>query len=1070
MVNKTLKQLYEEHEGKVSDKWSLYLTEYDRIFSEYRNRPVKILEIGIQNGGSLDIWTKYFKSGERFIGCDINPDCSRLNYEDPRVSLVVGDANTDSVQKEILGHCSEFDIIIDDGSHISSDIIKSFARYFPCILDGGVFVAEDLHCSYWQEYEGGLYDPFSSISFFKALADIINFEHWGVDKSRDELLNGFRSKYDFAITDELLERIHSVVFINSVCIVRKTLPQDAVLGSRYIAGEVESVVEGHDDVRGNTLKAIPQINNFWSMRDVAPAEELIDHLQALSDSESELDQLNKQINQQINQLNKTIAKRDAQLKAIQITMDEMQQSISWRIAEPVRFAGKLYRFLKANGYTIFKMMLTLSGWRKILNKIKIIVRGQTYRFVYRIKYKFRKKLDFEKQGVSKVPRGRIIVVSHNANKEGAPLLALNIVQHLNNNFNYDVVTILASGGDLIGEFKKVSTVYRYDLLRNKEIAELCDGLKNDGFELALCNTSVVGSIVEALNNAGVRCTTLVHELPYVVKIANLQPSIHKIISNSEVIVFPARYVKNKLESLFEFDGLNTYIRHQGRYMSNPHLFDKEKAKIELRQHLGCDRKTKLVIGIGYGEYRKGIDLFVETGIKVASTTDDVLFVWVGDCKILESEKVQGRIKQQGCQDIFKFIGYEKDIGLYYSGADVFFLSSREDPFPSVYIDAISAGLPVVAFDDAGGFVEFQKKINGILVSDLNADAAAEEISHLLFDANAYQQYENTALAAAKEFGFNSYLYDLLEFSGVLLQKVTVIIPNYNYEQYIEGRLKSIIQQTVKPFEIILLDDNSQDNSLAVARELLENSGIDYSVLANKENNGCYKQWLKGISLAKGDFVWIAEADDLCRPDFLEKLLPKFDDNTNLVYCQSIAIDKNSDETDFSYLEYTKEFSETRWCNDFTNNGENEIIDYLVRMNTIPNASGVIMRKSALDGIDRYLKEFTSTGDWLTYVYVLSSGGISYVSEKLNYHRRHDNSIIHTVMHEPKLLKEIILVSRYILKKYEISDENKRLLVKRFNDYYALISSGKASLSEDEMFKSFFHENGLDDLWGYVLKT
>ena len=216
MNDKTHSQLHSEHVGKLSDKWALYLTEYDRAFSEYRDSPVRLLEIGIQNGGSLEIWSKYFLNGVKFVGCDINPKCSRLQFDDSRISVVIGDANADGTQKAILNHSPEFDIVIDEGSHVSSDIVKSFVKYFTKIVDGGVYIAEDLHCSYWQEYEGGLYDPFSSISFFKALADIINFEHWGVDKSREELLNGFSSKYGLVISNELLERVHSVVFINSV--------------------------------------------------------------------------------------------------------------------------------------------------------------------------------------------------------------------------------------------------------------------------------------------------------------------------------------------------------------------------------------------------------------------------------------------------------------------------------------------------------------------------------------------------------------------------------------------------------------------------------------------------------------------------------------------------------------------------------------------------------------------------------------------------------------------------------------------------------------------------------------
>ena len=80
MNNKTLRELYAEHAGKVSDKWALYLREYDRLFNDYRHQPIRLLEIGVQNGGSLEIWDQYFSNAVCLLGCDINPDCSKLQY------------------------------------------------------------------------------------------------------------------------------------------------------------------------------------------------------------------------------------------------------------------------------------------------------------------------------------------------------------------------------------------------------------------------------------------------------------------------------------------------------------------------------------------------------------------------------------------------------------------------------------------------------------------------------------------------------------------------------------------------------------------------------------------------------------------------------------------------------------------------------------------------------------------------------------------------------------------------------------------------------------------------------
>src|SRR6266542_98882 len=187
MTKETLERLYAVHVGKVSDRWSLYFNEYDRILDAYRNKPVCLLEIGIQNGGSLEICSKYFPSAPKLVGCDIDPKCARLRYEDPRIAVVAGDANSDAAQAVVLGHAPAFDVIIDDGSHRSRDIVKSFARYFPNLADDGVFIVEDLHCSYWEDYVGGLFDPFSAITFFNRLADVVSQDQYSIDKPRPDI-------------------------------------------------------------------------------------------------------------------------------------------------------------------------------------------------------------------------------------------------------------------------------------------------------------------------------------------------------------------------------------------------------------------------------------------------------------------------------------------------------------------------------------------------------------------------------------------------------------------------------------------------------------------------------------------------------------------------------------------------------------------------------------------------------------------------------------------------------------------------------------------------------------------
>ncbi|MFM0078441.1 glycosyltransferase [Paraburkholderia sediminicola] len=363
-----LEQLYKQHRGKVSDKWSLYLKEYERLFAPYRQRPVRLLEIGVQNGGSLEIWSKYFPEAEKLVGCDINPDCEKLRYDDRRVAIVVGDANTDSVEREIVSQSANFDIIIDDGSHRSSDIVRSFSRYFSHLRHEGLYVAEDLHCSYWQEFEGGVFYQYSSIAFFRRLADIVNYEHWGISKHRADLVTAFAEQYGTSFSEQLLSEVHSVEFINSICVVRKRPVNENVLGLRFVSGTVEDVVGVSHLNQGTTAVWAEQTSNQWANRDFHPEDELPRRLADLERCNAEIGCLNQKLDHlaaehkhEVTALTVALSARDSQVATLneQIQQHETRaadltlalsrandviasllQSLSWRVTKPLRFLGR----------------------------------------------------------------------------------------------------------------------------------------------------------------------------------------------------------------------------------------------------------------------------------------------------------------------------------------------------------------------------------------------------------------------------------------------------------------------------------------------------------------------------------------------------------------------------------------------------------------------------------------------------------------------------------------------------------------------------------------------------------
>ncbi|WP_167448930.1 class I SAM-dependent methyltransferase [Mesorhizobium hawassense] len=356
----SLRQLYDTHDGKVSDKWPAYLAEYDRIFAQHRDRPVRILEIGVQNGGSLEILARYFPQAAMIVGCDIDPTCGTLRFDDDRIAVVVGDVNDDETERRIVGLAEQFDIVIDDGSHRSADIIRAFARYFPYVAQTGMYIVEDLHCSYWRDYEGGLYDPLSSLSFFKRLVDVINNEHWGLDLPGSQALAVFAEAHNVTFDDAQLASIHAVRFLNSLCIVAKRPTQENRLGARLVEGSVSAVAANMTPLKGTTSKAADQTGNPWSLGSIAGDEEIqtgrelrqkarIDALardlvEAHSAKATEVEALRAELSAAW----ATRAGLEGKLAGREMEIRGLKDSTSWRMTAPLRVLSRCARRLLGN--------------------------------------------------------------------------------------------------------------------------------------------------------------------------------------------------------------------------------------------------------------------------------------------------------------------------------------------------------------------------------------------------------------------------------------------------------------------------------------------------------------------------------------------------------------------------------------------------------------------------------------------------------------------------------------------------------------------------------------------------
>ena len=168
-------------------KYENYIDFYESIFLKFKNQDIRVLEIGVQHGGSLELWKALTTPSSEIVGLDILPQTKQ--HEDERVRIFVGDQGDESFLSNVSNEAGKFDIIIDDGSHIPFHQKATFEKFFfENLRDGGVYVVEDCHTSYWRDYGGGLRKSGSFIEFSKTLVDEVNAWH-GQRKKADEISN-----------------------------------------------------------------------------------------------------------------------------------------------------------------------------------------------------------------------------------------------------------------------------------------------------------------------------------------------------------------------------------------------------------------------------------------------------------------------------------------------------------------------------------------------------------------------------------------------------------------------------------------------------------------------------------------------------------------------------------------------------------------------------------------------------------------------------------------------------------------------------------------------------------------
>lgn len=222
--------------------------------------------------------------------------------------------------------------------------------------------------------------------------------------------------------------------------------------------------------------------------------------------------------------------------------------------------------------------------------------------------------------------------------------------------------------------------------------------------------------------------------------------------------------------------------------------------------------------------------------------------------------------------------------------------------------------------------------------------------------------------------------------------VSVIVPNYNHDAFLDLRLQSIYSQTYENFEVILLDDASDDSSVEILQKYCDRYPERTTVEFNAANSGgVFKQWKRGFSLARGEIIWVAESDDWCSENFLDELVPYFENEAvQIAYARTLFMDRSGEKQVWSIEEYLHDLDPLRWTGAFVETAATIVREGFAIKNIIPNVSSALFRlPTQLEVLeDERWQTMRTCGDWVLYLHLLRGGALAYSPRATNYYRMH----------------------------------------------------------------------------------
>lgn len=259
--------------------------------------------------------------------------------------------------------------------------------------------------------------------------------------------------------------------------------------------------------------------------------------------------------------------------------------------------------------------------------------------------------------------------------------------------------------------------------------------------------------------------------------------------------------------------------------------------------------------------------------------------------------------------------------------------------------------------------------------------------------------------------------------------LSVIIPNYNHSLYLQQRIESVLNQSFRDLELIILDDNSTDSSRDIINAYANNDKISHIILNEKNSGSTFLQWSKGFDLAKGEYIWIAESDDYADLTFLEKLVGELQkekdaviafSQSQIINAKGEVLNQDWDRVRSNSLKSVSVFE-----------GEDFLKARMLFNNSVYNASMVVFKKNAIEAVSDVYSNLRYCGDWLFWIDICFQGKVIRYNQKLNYFRQHEQKV--TPQAELKGLRftEGKIILAHLIERLSLTHFQKKVIVGRF---------------------------------------